>query len=148
MGKSTRSAAVGKAVPQPKKPRTDFPFFPHATGRWAKKVRQKFVYFGKVADDPMGVAALDLWLNQRDELLAGRVPRSKIETFKGKRLYLLNRQSKRVKNITILLYCAADFEPRGEPPMGLSSGSGRPAVAKPCRYISFLIARKVGKLSG
>jgi integrase len=49
--------------------------FPHATGRWAKKVRGKFEYFGKVADDPKGQNALELWLAQRDDLLAGRRPR-------------------------------------------------------------------------
>jgi integrase len=60
-----------------KKPRPDFPLFPHATGRWAKKVRGKFEYFGKCADDPTGQAALQLWLDQRDDLLAGRTPRVK-----------------------------------------------------------------------
>src|SRR5476649_2923630 len=59
----------------PSKPYPDFPLFPHATGRWAKKVRGKFAYFGKVADDPKGEAALLLWLDQRDDLLAGRTPR-------------------------------------------------------------------------
>jgi integrase len=58
-----------------RKPRPDFPLFPHATGRWAKKVRGRFVYFGKVAGDPQGKAALELWLAQRDDLLAGRIPR-------------------------------------------------------------------------
>lgn len=58
-----------------RKPKT-LPVFPHKTGRWAKKVRGRFVYFGKVADDPSGIKARDLWLEQRDDLLAGRKPRT------------------------------------------------------------------------
>ena len=41
-----------------RKPRPDFPLFPHQPGRWAKKVRGKLVYFGKTADDPKGSRAL------------------------------------------------------------------------------------------
>ncbi|MCI0491779.1 MAG: hypothetical protein L0Z07_02455, partial [Planctomycetes bacterium] len=69
MSNSTRSR-------NPVKPRQDFPLFPHATGRWCKKVKGKHHYFGKVADDPKGTAALQLWLDQRDDLLAGRIPRT------------------------------------------------------------------------
>jgi hypothetical protein len=47
------------------------------TGRWAKKVRGEFRYFGKVETDPKGEKALDLWLDQKDALLAGRKPRPK-----------------------------------------------------------------------
>ncbi len=71
MSKITRKATLSKA----KKPRPDFPLFPHATGRWAKKVRGRLRYFGKVSDDPQGEAALQKWLDQKDDLLAGRVPR-------------------------------------------------------------------------
>jgi integrase len=38
-------------------------------------VRGKFCYFGKVVNDPQEQKALDLWLAQRDDLLAGRTPR-------------------------------------------------------------------------
>lgn len=61
----------------PRKPRPDFPLFPHATGRWCKKVCGKLRYFGKVGTDPKGQAALDKWLEQKDDLLAGREPRAK-----------------------------------------------------------------------
>jgi integrase len=63
-------------VKRPAKPRDDFPLFPHRNGRWAKKVRGKFAYFGKWADDPKGDAALKLWAEQKDDLLAGRTPRA------------------------------------------------------------------------
>jgi integrase len=59
-----------------KKRRSDFPLFQHQRGYWAKKVRQRLIYFGKVANDPQGKAALELWLAQRDDLLAGRTPRA------------------------------------------------------------------------
>ncbi len=73
MAKSTKKTSQAK----PQKPRPDFPLFPHATGRWCRKVRGRFHYFGKVAEDPEGKAALDSWLDQRDDLLAGREPRPK-----------------------------------------------------------------------
>lgn len=60
-----------------RKPRTDFPLFPHASGRWAKKIKGKFEYFGKVADDPKGAAAVAKWLDEKEEWLAGRNPRNR-----------------------------------------------------------------------
>ena len=74
MTKVTRKPASGK-------PHPDFPLFPHATGRWAKKIRGMFHYFGKVANDPKGEKALDQWLEQKDDLLAGRTPRVKADGF-------------------------------------------------------------------
>src|SRR4051812_47282572 len=63
-------------VVRPAKPRPDFPLFPHRNGRWAKKVRGKFCYFGRWSDDTKGEAAVQLWLDQKDALLAGRTPRT------------------------------------------------------------------------
>src|SRR5580704_16039416 len=65
------------AQSKPAKPSPDFPLFPHATGRWAKKVRGQLHYFGKWADDPKGERALNTWIEQKDDLLAGREPRPK-----------------------------------------------------------------------
>jgi integrase len=61
------------------KPRRDFPLFRHQRGYWAKKVRGKLHYFGKVAEDPEGVKALNLWVEKKDDLLAGRVPRARTD---------------------------------------------------------------------
>ncbi len=52
-----------------------FPLFVHkGRGYWCKTVLGKHRYFGKVADDPQGKAALKLWLRQKDYLLAGLEP--------------------------------------------------------------------------
>jgi len=70
------STANGK-LPKPAKPYPDFPLFPHASGRWAKKVRGRLHYFGRWdrGEDPM--VALQRWKDQEEDLRAGRVPRVK-----------------------------------------------------------------------
>lgn len=66
---------MSKKSPTVSKPHKDFPLFPHATGRWAKKVRGKLHYFGKTSDDPHGEAAIQRWNDERDAIFAGRTPR-------------------------------------------------------------------------
>ena len=72
MSKSTTKQRSEK----PEKPHPDFPLFAHDTRRWAKKVLGKIHYFGRW-EDPQG--ALKNWLEQKDDLLAGRKPRPKSE---------------------------------------------------------------------
>ena len=57
---------------KPQKPTPDFPLFAHNSGRWAKKVKGRFYYFGKWEDPD---TALDEWLKVKDDLLNGRRPR-------------------------------------------------------------------------
>src|SRR5262245_38233578 len=73
MAKHIEKSQNGKGV-KPEKPRPDFPLYAHRSGRWAKKVRGHTRYFGPWSD-PEG--ALNLWLDQKDDLLAGREPRPK-----------------------------------------------------------------------
>lgn len=63
-GKRTKPA-------KPAKPYPDFPLTAHANGQWCKKVRGKVHFFG-VWSDPD--AALAKYLDERDDLQAGRVP--------------------------------------------------------------------------
>ncbi|MEX0936488.1 MAG: tyrosine-type recombinase/integrase [Pirellulales bacterium] len=64
--------APKRNVSKPSKPHADFPLFAHSSGQWAKKLAGRIHYFGRW-DDPK--AALEKWLDEKDDLLAGREPR-------------------------------------------------------------------------
>ena len=72
MVKPTKKSDSGNKPAKPDKPYPDFPLFPHATGRWAKKIRGKLHYFGKWDN---WQDALTLYQKQAADLHAGRKPR-------------------------------------------------------------------------
>lgn len=64
------------AAGKPDKPYEGYPLYAHGSGQWAKKIRGVTVYFGPWSDPD---AALQAFLDQRDDLMAGRVPRVRQE---------------------------------------------------------------------
>jgi integrase len=88
------SAPAGKPT-KPNKPYSDFPLTAHPAGVWCKKIKGKLHYFGPW-DDPDG--ALKKYLDQRDDLHAGRTPRLDIGgvTVKDVCNHFLNAKQARV----------------------------------------------------
>jgi integrase len=71
MSKKSTSSRPSRKAP------AKLPLTRHPRGYWCKKVKGKLHYFGKIAGDENGQAALALWLDQKDDPLAGRTPRVK-----------------------------------------------------------------------
>jgi hypothetical protein len=60
---------------QSAKPHRDYPLTAHPSGRWCKKIKGRTHYFGPLADPD---ATLNKWLREKDDLLAGRIPRGQL----------------------------------------------------------------------
>jgi len=79
----TRVTPADTRSDKPSKPYDGFPLFAHATGRWAKKIRGRIVYFGPWSD-PDG--ALRKYEAEKAALHAGRTPKAEADgtlTIKG-----------------------------------------------------------------
>jgi integrase len=93
---------------KPSKPRPDFPLYAHAAGYWAKRIRGKIHYFGAWADPD---AALAKYLDQKDDLYAGRQPRSDPEgvTVKDLANAFLNHKQARLESKELAPRTFADY---------------------------------------
>ena len=72
--KAVRDGKAGKVAETPRKPRKNFPLWPHPSGQWAKKINGNTYYFGRWSD-PDG--AEEKYKAERDDLMAGRIPRDR-----------------------------------------------------------------------
>src|SRR5207244_7623487 len=86
-------ARVQSKPDKPAKPYPEFPLTAHPAGYWCKKIRGKIHYFGPWSD-PDG--ALKSYLDQKDDLHAGRKPRPDPEAVTVKELanaFLAHKQA-------------------------------------------------------
>lgn len=96
--------ATMKTREKPKKPNPTFPLTAHPNGQWCKKLRiettgrSKVFFFGVWADP---AAAKDKYLAEKDDLQAGRVPKSRLSPNKPTTADMVNlfleRTASRVK---------------------------------------------------
>jgi integrase len=63
----TTTRSRGKSSKKTAKPDQDFPLWLHPSGRWCRKFKGKVYYFGRERQ-----AALDLWIEQKDNIFSGR----------------------------------------------------------------------------
>jgi integrase len=110
-----KSAKVsnGCQTGKPEKPYPEFPLFPHATKRWAKKIRGQLVYFGPW-DDPDG--ALQKYLDQKTDLHAGRKPRQDTEAVTVKDVVnaFLNHKDSQVESGELSTRTRHDYQETGD----------------------------------
>src|ERR1700751_364498 len=69
---SKANSSEARPANKPQNPYPEYPLTAHPAGYWCKKIRGKLHYFGPWAD-PDG--ALKKYLEQKDDLHAGRPPR-------------------------------------------------------------------------
>ncbi len=96
---STPVVRTGKGKREkPAKPHKDWPLFPHGSGQWAKKIWGRMHYFGRWEEPEK---AMELWLHQKDDLLARRTPSPlNTDALTVKRLCDLFLESKEAKVAT------------------------------------------------
>ena len=130
---AAQSTTSGKA--KPAKPYSDFPLFPHATRRWANKIRGKLHYFGP-CDDPQVALAKDQ--EQRDDLHAGRVPRQSGNGLELKDLlnHLLSAKQRQVEASELTAKTFSDYHAAA---LRLVEGCSR------CRQVDDLTADDFGR---
>lgn len=73
----TKAHSTNPPTAKPPKPRSDFPLFAHASGRWCKKIAGRHRYFGPWSD-PQG--AEERYEAEKDDLRAGRSTRGNRES--------------------------------------------------------------------